>query len=109
MRGDILNFKQARYILSPFPYPYKIVRSFALSLRPIELNILYNLEGDGIYLYDTKEPVNTKRSCNIPISIAYYYLKTFNIKLLARYVYDYGKGAMFNKTIKRWKKILIKR
>ena len=109
MRGDNSNFKQARYIISPFSYPYKIVRSFALSLRPIELNIKYNIEGDGIYLYDTNEPVNTNGSNQIPISIAYYYLKTFNIKLLARYVYDYGKDAIFNKTIKKWKKILIKR
>ncbi len=41
-----------RYLLSPFKLPYKKVRSFGLAMRPIELNVHYNIEGEGLYLYE---------------------------------------------------------
>lgn len=48
------NNQSKRYILSTRMLPYNIVDSFALYMRPIELNIKYQLKGEGIYLYDTK-------------------------------------------------------
>lgn len=89
MRGDNSNFKKAQYILSPFPYPYKIVRSFSLSLRPIELNVKYNLKGDGIYLYDTEMKFVSPKRLKVPLSLSYYYIKQFNVRVLARYVFSY--------------------
>ncbi|MBQ0143537.1 MAG: hypothetical protein KBT06_12235, partial [Prevotellaceae bacterium] len=47
------NSKDFKYVLTPEHLNYKIVRSFALELRPIQDNIIYNVEGRGIFLYDT--------------------------------------------------------
>lgn len=43
---------EKRYLLTTKKENFKIVKSYSLSLRPIELNILEKLEGKGIYLYD---------------------------------------------------------
>jgi hypothetical protein len=43
---------EKRYVLTTKKENFKIIKSYSLSLRPIELNILENLEGKGIYLYD---------------------------------------------------------
>lgn len=55
------NRENKRFWLTTRILPYKVVRHFALELRPIELNVLMQLEqGEGIFLYDTtvvdKEP-----------------------------------------------------
>lgn len=41
-----------KYMLSTQVLPFKIKNSYALQLRPIENNILMNLQGTGIFLYD---------------------------------------------------------
>ena len=38
--------------------PYKIVYSYGLELKPHELNVLWNVEGNLIYLYDTSKKSN---------------------------------------------------
>ncbi len=88
-----------RYILSPYSYPYKVERSYALSLAPIELNVKFQLEGDELYLYDTLAPGKARR--NPPLSIAYYFLKNFNVRLMARYVWDYSTKAVIRKIKKK--------
>lgn len=47
-----------RYLLSLEAKPYKIVKSYQLSLRPIELSVIHNIQGNGIFLYDTFEKAN---------------------------------------------------
>ncbi len=42
-----------RYLLSTLRLKYKAVASFGLKMRPIDLNIIHGIEGNGIYLYDT--------------------------------------------------------
>lgn len=42
----------ARYLLTTNILEYKVIKKFALQMRPWELNIFYNIEGEGIYLYD---------------------------------------------------------
>lgn len=85
-RGNVNN---SRYILSPYEMPYYKVRSFAMSLRPIELNIKYDIKGEEIHLYDTNQPISKKQITKMPLSFAYYYLRFFNIRLLRRYVINY--------------------
>ena len=78
-----------RYLLTPAKLPYTVVRSFSLEMFPIELNVKYNIQGDGIYLYDTGcKKLRTIRS-KAPLTLAYYYLKGFDIRLLARYTRNY--------------------
>lgn len=41
-----------RYLLSTKKYPYKIIQSYGLRLRPADANIDHGVDGDGIFLYD---------------------------------------------------------
>ena len=45
-----------RYLLSSRPLPYKVIRGFALDMRPPEMNILQEIEGNDLLLYDTSCP-----------------------------------------------------
>lgn len=71
-----------RYVLSIRPLNFKIVRNFGLRLRPIELNVLLNNPGEGIYLYDTQKTVSNHFSVNMNKLIEDYYLKDFSPYLL---------------------------
>lgn len=86
-----------RYILAPFELPYKRVRGFSLSMRPWELNIKYNIEGNDIFLYE-RELLNEKTvpERKFDITVVSYYLRGFNIQLLRNYIFD-----GFKKGIKR--------
>jgi len=46
--------KQKKYVLSRKVQKYNLVKSFGLSYRPIELNIVIENPGDEIFLYDTE-------------------------------------------------------
>ena len=92
------NKKKCRFILSPYQYPYCVVRSYALSLFPIELNLKFQLEGSGLYLYDTLKAHKARK--NPPLSLAYYYLKNFNIRLMARYAVNYTFKAIAHRVKK---------
>lgn len=75
------------YLLSISVLPYKLIKSFSLSMRPMEMNVKYQLEGKGIYLYDTtvSEPSKTEHH---PYQYLTYMLQGFNPKL----VYEYTKS-----------------
>lgn len=45
--------KQHRYMLTTEIEDYEIVKTYDLCMRPKELNVIYQVEGEGIYLYDT--------------------------------------------------------
>lgn len=49
-----------RYVLTVDDLPYKCVRSFGLSLRPAELNVVYGFDGKDIKLFDTSEIKTTR-------------------------------------------------
>lgn len=42
-----------RYLLSSKQLPYKVICGFSLDMRPPEMNILHNIEGKDLLLYDT--------------------------------------------------------
>ena len=44
------------YLLSLEAKPYKVVKTYQLALRPNELSVIQNIEGNGIFLYNTLEP-----------------------------------------------------
>ncbi|MDO6472181.1 glycosyltransferase [Maribacter sp. 1_MG-2023] len=52
-----------RYLLTSLKYNYKIIKSFARSFKPHDLNIIYNIHGTDFFLYDT----NVKSTNNIKI------------------------------------------
>lgn len=53
--GDKSNEGSQRYWLTSKYLNYRIIKEYALQLRPHELNIIYDLRGKGIFLYDTFE------------------------------------------------------
>lgn len=44
-----------RYLLTTQSLPCKVIKSYDLTLRPIEMNIFMDQTGRGIYVYDTTE------------------------------------------------------
>jgi len=82
--GNHMNHSNKRYWLSILRLPYKISKSFALHMRPIELNIIRNLEGDGIYLYDTSVKKKVRKNNQIPTAFLVYYLQGYQRQDLLR-------------------------
>lgn len=77
------NIKGKRYILSSKYLPYSIIKSFGIEMRPLEMNILQNIEGWGIFLYDTS--ILTKQECKgYSRYLIDYFLKGFDFKLLTK-------------------------
>ena len=95
--GTNSNNKHCRYILSPYNYPYKVVKEFALSLRPIELNVKYDLLGKGLYLYDTENDNDRTVGKEYTTILAYYHIRQFNIRSLYKYIYSYTKESLLRK------------
>lgn len=96
--GNNDNQKRARYLLSPITYGYKILKSYALSLRPIELNIKDNIEGNELFLYDTHEIICTKKiKKRLPLSFVNYFIRNFNKSLLNRFVIVNYQNIIRNK------------
>ena len=65
------------YVLSNRPLPYKVVKSFALQLRPVEMNIIQQREGNELWLYDTNEPAKPPTAPDCYLAYAYFYQKAF--------------------------------
>lgn len=64
-----------KYILTMKKMNYNIEKSWGLALRPMEANVLYDIKGDNIFLYDTSQP-KTNRKKNDDISIWWYDYRT---------------------------------
>lgn len=59
------NNPQKRYWLTPKVANYSIMKSFKLFLRPIEMNIIQDISGEDIFLYDTLDvKKNTRKDSN---------------------------------------------
>lgn len=69
---------KTRYILTHLNLPYKKVNSYALSMRPWELNIKYGIKGDDIFLYDreTNSPLQISR-CKYSLSVLMYFFARY--------------------------------
>ena len=82
------NCNDKKYILSTRILPYKIVKSFALNMRPIELNVKNNIVGKGIFLYDTMGGTSIKNG-KYTNDFIEYFLEGFNHKYLIKAVANY--------------------
>ena len=55
---DLYGTKQAglhgRYLLTSKALPHKLLKSFGLKMRPIDANIIHDVNGFDLFLYDTK-------------------------------------------------------
>lgn len=91
------------YVLSVNVLPYKIIKSFGIRLRPIELNVIYGIEGEGIYLYDTSQYGSNRDLPNPSLVQADYYLRSFDFRKLSRYCKSYIVHKIYGKIKKIFK------
>ncbi len=80
-----------RYILSTRILPYKIVRSFALEMRPPEQNVICDLEGSGIFLYDRSVRANNRERC---FGMDAYDLSGYPIRRVISYAAQYIRNKL---------------
>ena len=80
-----IDFGKYRYILTTDIKPYRIIQSWALSLRPIELNVMNNILGRGIYLYDLTVKHGNFKSKTMTYDLMHYCLHGFSYKHLLKY------------------------
>lgn len=65
--------EEKKYWLSAEFKPYKKVKSFGLRSKPHEMNVLYNINGDEIYLYDRSGFCTDKKKTEFNINKFIYY------------------------------------
>lgn len=54
------QYGEKRYVLTTRKLNYRIMECYDLNLRPHDVNVLLNMPGKGIYLYDTADPEKNK-------------------------------------------------
>lgn len=94
------NVGKSRYILTTLELPYTIVESYGLQLRPYEMNIINNIPGNEIFLYDTLKEDKVKKNCNI-FNVMRYEVRGFSIKDLLPYVFELFKQSIKYKIRKK--------
>lgn len=101
--GTRSSYLNKRYILSIKKLPFKIVEEWGLEMSPIELNILYNIRGKGIILYDTFQTTryHYTRFNNFTNQSVNFFIRSFNIYLLIIPVF---RGIVQNIYKKLWKR-----
>lgn len=91
-----------RFYLTVKRLPYKVVKSFGLYMRPQELNVIEDIPGNDIFLYDTSEPGKKPQGGTISNRLIYY-LHGFSYKYIPLAFWANCK-ILFKKVIVRIKK-----
>lgn len=84
--GNKQNYENKRYWLSSRILPYLILKKYDLCLRPHELNVIFNLEGNDFFLYDTEilNSENRKPKDLIELSKIKYDIRNISLKKLLK-------------------------
>ena len=104
--GDRENRYSKRYYLSVQRKPFKVLHSYGLVMRPIELNVLYDQQGNDIFLYDTAENAPKPKSAGLTHRVMYYQ-KGFNSLMLGALIKGH-LAFLFTKGIEKLYKKLKK-
>lgn len=103
MYGVRPNEFKKQYYLSVRRLPFKVVKSYGLYMRPQELNVLENIPGNDIFLYDTYESGTNPQSKGRQNRLLYY---------LHGYSYQFlplASWAQFKVLVKKaWKRYIMK-
>lgn len=76
-----------RYVLSCRHLPYKVLNTFGMQMKPMELNVIEQIPGDGLLLYDTGLAAETREESS----------ERVHIRLL-----EYGYGVLDGRDLLRW-------
>lgn len=77
-----INLKK-KYILTTLKLPYRKIKSFGLVLRPWELNVKYNIQGEGLSLYTIEGDLKTNFKRKYENSVPVYYVRDGNHELVS--------------------------
>lgn len=97
------NELNKRYYLSVKHLPYKVVKSYGLYMRPHELNVIEDIPGNDIFLYDTTQRASKPKGKGLQNRLLYH-LHGFNYKYLP--VACWAQMKVLVK--KAWNKYVIK-
>lgn len=86
------------YVLSNRLLPYRVMKSFALQLRPIEMNIIYQREGKELFLYDTTVASKPPKAPNRYLAYTYFYQQGF---------YKARTMIGLSRSIRLWTKLIV--
>ena len=89
------DYQGKRYVLTMMKLPFEVVEQWGLTMRPVELNVLYRIPGDGIRLYDTSI-VGKIHGNGFLKEVVPYMLRGFYPKLLLGYV-----NSFYSEVIKK--------
>lgn len=94
LNGEWKNRLRKRYWLTTEVQNYKIVKSFGLNYRPIEMNVFLENQGNDIFLYDTSTTDNNNLKKKSDLLYHYHIIDMFF------FVRRYGFGNLFSESIK---------
>lgn len=94
------NREEKRFWLTTRAEKYKVLKSFGLSMRPVENNVFYDIEGNDIFLYDISVPGDMPVADNRK---SFYYFNGFDIAHIGNVLKEFG----FVRYIKMMIKIAI--
>lgn len=99
---QVAPYNNCRYILSTRKKPYEVVKSFGLCMRPIEMNVKENIEGEGIFLYDTTKSKGKERRGHFTRQLAKYFIVDFNYRILIpEILYFYWRRLLVHLKMKK--------
>lgn len=95
---DLYGYKEkwekTKYYLTTKRLDFKIEKSYGMFLKPQELNCIYQIDGDDIFLYDITQPIVNKK---------------FKINKEQRWEYYYGDLSPINISVKSGLKKFIRK
>lgn len=72
---------EMKYLITSKTLPFKIISSYGLLMRPIELNIIYHILGSDIFLYDTSVDAKQTNLKHLKINTIVYDIRNDNIEI----------------------------
>ena len=76
-----------RYVLSCRRLPYKVRKTFGMQMKPMELNVMEEIQGEGLFLYDTSFAAEDKEEASEHV----------HLRLL-----EYGYGVLDGRELLMW-------
>lgn len=97
--GKKKRYNDCDFLLSTHSMPYKIIRTFGLQMRPWEMNLIYDVPGKQIFLYDLHQ--NAKKERVKHESLIQWVYDTRGEVILKRNFIDIIAHELFNKIRKK--------
>ena len=96
--GNKVIKSSVRYLLSSKRLDRKIIKRYGLQLRPHEMNVIFDIPGEDLFLYDLKEASKEKENfSDFDMARWYYDSRVFEYPYIARILFKIFKKKMLKK------------